>query len=139
MKKRDNYKIKVYGVLVDVTEEIYFAYYQMERHVKHLTEKDAFHGVVLYSELDTDETLGEEVLPDLQSDSVEDKTIHTLMCEKLRQCMEQLSPDERDLISALYFEEKSEREYSVQTGIPPMTIHDRKVRILKKLKKLMKT
>jgi DNA-directed RNA polymerase specialized sigma24 family protein len=75
----------------------------------------------------------------MQADSVEDMAVRTLMCEKLRVCIEQLSQSEQDLIFALYFEGKSEREYSTKTGISNMTIHDRKMHILKKLKLLMET
>ncbi|OCN02108.1 RNA polymerase subunit sigma-24 [Clostridium sp. W14A] len=139
MKKRDKYRVKIHGVLVDVTEETYLTYYQMARRAKHLKEKDALHGVVSYSDLDADRSLGEDTIPDMQADSVEDMAVRTLMCEKLRLCIEQLSQSEQDLIFAIYFEGKSEREYSTQTGIPNMTIHDRKMHILKKLKLLMET
>lgn len=137
MKERNEYKIKVCGVLVDVTKEIYFTYYQMARRAKHLKEKDEFHGVVSYNELDTDKLLGEETMPDLKSTPVEDAAVHALMCEKLHLCIRQLTQGEQELLGAIYFEGKSEREFSAETGIPYMTIHDRKVKVLKKLKKYM--
>ena len=64
---------------VEVTEEVYRAYSQMERHERHLVEKDRSHGVVLYSNLDTGNTLGEEILPDLQSVCVEDLAISHML------------------------------------------------------------
>lgn len=54
----------------------------------------------------------------------------------LRKGYAALANSEKHLISAVIFQRQSEREYSQRTGIPPMTVHDRKVRTLKKLKKL---
>ena len=93
--------------------------------------------VVSYGELDTVELLGEEAMPDVNSDSVEDSAIHMLMCEKLNQCLMMLPASEAELIIALYFDGNSERQISMKSGIPYMTIHDRKIKILGKLKKLM--
>ena len=41
------------------------------------------------------------------------------------------------MIFALYFDGLSERQLSERTGVPSMTIHDRKIKILRKLKFLM--
>ena len=137
MKKRDKYKIRVSGLLVDVSEEIYLTYYQMERRAKYLKEKDDLNGVVSYNELDTDDMLGEETMPDLQSESVEDMAIHALMCKKLYQCIKQLSSDDQKLIQLIYFDCKSERQISARTGIPQKTINDRRHKILAQMKKLL--
>jgi RNA polymerase sigma factor (sigma-70 family) len=59
------------------------------------------------------------------------------MIEKLRECLSLLSDDELNLIIQLFYEEKSQRQLSEESGIPVMTISDRKNRILKKLKKYM--
>lgn len=61
----------------------------------------------------------------------------TVMLEKMQACLEILAPEEQELIAELYFKEKSERQVSREKGIPYMTIHDRKVKILGKLKKLI--
>ncbi len=45
-------------------KEVYRAYYSIERHTRTLDEKDIRNGKVLYSDLDTDELLGEEMVPD---------------------------------------------------------------------------
>lgn len=137
MKDRPAYRIKVQGVLIDVTKEIYLTYYRMARRAKHLNEKDELHGVVSYNELDTDGLLGQETMPDLNSESVEDMATHTLMYEKLHQCLKLLSKSEQELIHALYFDGKSEHQLFRETGIPQKTIHNRKVRILRKLKNFM--
>jgi RNA polymerase sigma factor (sigma-70 family) len=71
------------------------------------------------------------------AESVEDSVVKTIMIEKMLDCLKQLSPKEQEMISELFFRGKSERQLSEQTGIHYMTIHDRKIRILLKLRKLM--
>jgi len=41
------------------------------------------------------------------------------------------------LVTALFFDNKSEHQVSRETGVPQRTIHDRKIKILAKLKRLM--
>ena len=58
MAEERKYRIRVDGILVDVSKEVYRAYYSIERHTRTLDEKDIRNGKVLYSDLDTDELLG---------------------------------------------------------------------------------
>ena len=83
MAENRKYRIRVDGISVDVSEEVYHAYYSMERHTRTLDEKDIRNGKVLYSDLDTDELLGEEVLPDRNAERVEDSAICSILCEEL--------------------------------------------------------
>ena len=48
-----------------------------------------------------------------------------------------LTPEEQALIQALFFEEKTERQYAEELGVYRNAIHVRKTKILKKLKKLL--
>ena len=68
---------------------------------------------------------------------VADLIVQRLMLEKLRKCLHTLSSSKIDLIYALFFESKSERQLSSETGIPQKTINDSKRRILRKLKKMI--
>ena len=137
MAEKKEYRIKVQGQLVPVTEEIYLTYYRMKRRELHLEEKDTAHGVFYYSALDTEETNGEDAIPDLLSPHVEDMVVDKLMSQRLHQCIGQLTSQEQELIFTLFFQNKSEHQLAAETGIPRMTIHDRKVKILSTLKKLM--
>lgn len=137
MAEKKEYKIRVQGQLVPVSEEVYLTYYRMKRRELHLVEKDAKHGVFLYSAMDTENTNGEDAIPDLISPRVEDMVMDALIAEKLRQSLAQLTREERELIDALFFQNKSEHQVAAETGIPRMTIHDRKVKILRILKKLI--
>ena len=79
---------------------------------------------------------GNAVFP-LDEPTPEDKVVHNDELERLCRTMEMLKPEERALIQAIYFEGVSEREYAAKTGDAFMTVHNRKVRVQSKLKKLM--
>ncbi len=72
-----------------------------------------------------------------ESESVEDAAVKAVMIEKMLDSLKLLAPEEQNLIGEMFFKGKSERQVSTETGIPYMTIHDRKVKILGKLKKLL--
>lgn len=71
------------------------------------------------------------------SESVDDAAIKAVMIKKMLTCLKMLAHEEQWLITELFFRNKSERQLSAETGIPFMTIHDRKIKILGKIKKLM--
>lgn len=73
----------------------------------------------------------------IDAEDVEDTAVKTVMIEKMLTCLKLLTLEEQELIMKLFFKDKSEHQLSRETGIPRMTLHDRKVRILGKLKKLM--
>ena len=137
MAEKKKYTIQIQGLLVEVSEDVYLTYHQMSARDHFLRRKDKKHGLVFYTALDTDEMLGEEIIPDQDSLSVEDTVIAELMVEELQKCLDLLSDSERSLITAMFYEGLSERELSEKTGVHHMTIHNRKIRILKKLKKMM--
>ena len=138
MAERKVHYFRIEGTLVEVNKEIYDTYYGIERHAKTLDEKDERNGKVSYNAMDTDEMLGEDMIPDLNSPSVEDIVVTRMMREKLRECLSLLSAFEQELVNALFFECMSEREFSYKSGVPQRTVNYRKRRTLCKLKKLLK-
>ncbi|MGB8453194.1 MAG: sigma factor-like helix-turn-helix DNA-binding protein [Anaerocolumna sp.] len=72
-----------------------------------------------------------------ESESVEDAAVKAVMIEKMLDGLKLIAPEEQDLIEELFFKGKSEHQLSAETGIPRMTIHNRKNRILAQLKKLL--
>jgi hypothetical protein len=87
MAEKKEYRIKVQGQLVSVSEEVYVTYYRMKRRETYLEERDTANGVFYYSSLDTAETNGEDGIPDLLSPRVEDLIMDKLILEKLHQCL----------------------------------------------------
>ena len=137
MAENKKYYIPVPGTLVEVSEGIYFAYYQEKRRGRTLREKDERNGAVSYDGLDTPELSGQEMIPDRDAVSVEDAAIANILRGELRRCLALLDEPDRQLIQALYFEGLSERKYAKRVGIPQQTISDRKRRVLARLKKLL--
>jgi len=139
MAEEKKYCIKVPGVMVEVTEDVYLAYFRARRRWTAQDERNTYNGVVSYDAMDTEEMLGEETIPDSAAPSVEDMALDRLLQEKLHHCLAELSIPEQNMLQALYFEGMSERQFSKKVGIPQRTIHDRKHRVLGKLKKMLET
>lgn len=66
--------------------------------------------------------------------NVEEEVIRKLMVQKLRVSLSLLTTEEYELILALFFENKTEREYAENLGVYHNAIHKKKLRILQKLK-----
>lgn len=131
------YIMRVGDQLIEVKKEVYLLHHQTKRRALYLEERDLINGVVYYNDMDTEETTGEDAIPDKTSPSVDEAVVQKIMIEKLNESLVLLNQAERDLIKALFYDGFSEREWAATTGIPQKTINDRKQRILNKLKKLL--
>ena len=74
-----------------------------------------------------------------ENDDVERRVIQNIKFEKLYSCLNELSEDERRLIFAIYFENKTENEVACFLHTTQQNIHKKKRRILCKLNKLLKS
>lgn len=61
MEEQKTYQLPAEGKLIEVTKEQYSAFYKHKRREKYLEERDKAHRLHHYSDLDTDEILGEEM------------------------------------------------------------------------------
>ena len=129
--------IRVAGELIEVTKEVYLTYYRGKRREIAQHEKEQSHHVISFDALDTEGLQGAQMLANTASPEPEDIVIAKIMCEKLHACMAKLSEDEQILLRMVYFDGLSERDAAQKTGIPLMTLHNKKERILAKLLKLM--
>ena len=57
--------------------------------------------------------------------------------EKLKQAMEQLSPQQHDLVYRVYFHEEKQNKIAQQLGITPQSVNDQLKVIYKSLKQLI--
>ena len=139
MDAKKKFYIRVGNQVEQVTEEVYREYFKMDRRERYLEERDLVHGRFLYSQLDNVyyDVLGEEMIVDSHAEDICDVIVSKIMIEKLSECLSLLSDDDLNLMIQLFYEEKSQRKLSEESGIPVMTISDRKNRILKKIKKSM--
>jgi len=132
------FHIYIGGNPVEVSAEIYYTYHTMARREKYQYERDNANGTYLYSNLDTDEVLGEEMIPSSKiSKPVEHEVFEKFTIEQLYTAIGKLDERERDLIATLYFEGKSQSQLSRETGIPQQTISYQSDKVLKKLRSLM--
>lgn len=138
MAEKKEYFIRVQGTLVSVSGEVYQAYHRTKRYAKTLYEKDQRNGLVSYDGMDTDDVLGEEMLPDQVSAGVEEWAMKRIMNEQLHRCIAQLSVEEQNLIRTLFFEERTERDFAQTLGISQKAVNKRKKKVIEKLRQLMK-
>ncbi len=128
--------IPVGGYLMETTEEQYRDFYKDSEREKYLRKLSRSNSVLSIEAFDTEDDNGTDFLAD-DSEDIAEVVATKIMIEKLHTVLPLLSESEQELIDALYFKGYSEREWSKQSGIAPMTIHDRKHKILGKLKKLL--
>lgn len=137
MAEDKKYYIRVPEALVEVNKDVYLTFFRARRRWYAQSERDKNNGLVSYDGMDTEDTLGEDMIPDRDAPSVEDAAIANILRSKLYHCLTLLDEPDRRLIRALYFEGMSERKYAKRVGIPQQTISDRKRRVLAELKKLL--
>ena len=137
MTDKEKYMIKVGGKLVEVTPDVYYAYFRMERQERWQEEKQQGHAVVSYDALDDGETVGVEVVPDLTTPSMEEAVMTREIHEKLHRAVDALPKAERELIQAIYFDGFTEKEYAVSSGLSQQGVSYRLRKILSKLRIFM--
>lgn len=120
---------------IAVSKEVYMAYYKLKEREKYLDRLAKEKNISLEA-CNQNGIQVEYVIACLQ-ESIEDKLIKAEMIEKMIKCLNLLDKSERMLINELFFNCKSERQFSAETGIPQRTINDRKRKILLKLKKFL--
>lgn len=142
-EKKTNYREKYPGLSDEIIKVLEKSDRKMEYQQYDLkVEKyriDYTKGTVTYlpsREDSYERLLGENRQFASDAEGVEDSAVKAVTTEKMLECLKLLSPEERELITELFFKGKSERRLSAKTGIAQRTINDRKVKILGKLKKL---
>ena len=134
MADKEKYMIKIQGNLIEVSEDVYYAYFRMERQERWQEEKKQEHEVVSYDALDDGETVGAEAIPDMSAPSMEELAIANELNERLHHAVAALPKAERDLIRAIYFDGQTEEDFGKRTGMSQTGVSYRRRKILSKLK-----
>ena len=129
--KKDRY-VLLNGQKITVSRKVYLAYY---RPVWRESKRRAVRAERECS-LETLESYGGGIT-DTAAD-VSDLVADRLQKDNLYAVLADFTDAERDLLIALYFQGKSEREYAAETGIPQKTISNRKKRLLERLRRKLK-
>lgn len=134
MADDQKYFIRLHGKEIEVSEDVYYAYYRMERQERWQEEKKQEHDVLSYDAMDNGETVGAKAILDLEAPSMEELAIARELSERLRHIVAALPKAECELIRAIYFEDMTEKEYAKWTGMSQTGISYRRRSILSKLK-----
>ena len=138
------YTLSVYDTLtgkyenVPVTEEIYRVYRRTGWNIED-NNASFYEHEIQFSQLIGGDDGAYENFREFVSDTdvTSNAAMDSIYKELLYKAMASLAENEADLITALFFDGKTEREYAAETGIPQKTVNDRKQRILVKIKKFM--
>lgn len=130
--------IKVGDEKVPVTEEVYRAYYQGHNKEDDFSKSDIRNNVFYYAGLDSDEYTGEDLMADEVALSVEEQVLYAENIEILHRALDELTKEEREIISSIYYEGMSMREFSRKSGKALTTIQYQHMKILEKMKKFFK-
>ena len=128
--------LPLHGMLMEVTLEQYRDFYMERRRQKYLYERYRENRDISIDMFTTEQFNGADILVSEGMD-IEEQVTYKLLLDKLHSCLPLLTDEEQELIYALFFGEKTEREWSAETGIPQKTINNRKRKILLKLKALL--
>lgn len=137
MADKEKYFIPIEGKLIEVEENVYVAYYKMDRRERYLEERDRDNGVVSCNTIDSQGIDGESGLQDVVTETMETITLANELRNQLHRCIAALPRAERELIHAIYFEGMTEAEYASKANMTQSGISRRRKKTLSKLKKLL--
>ena len=135
-----NYYLYIDGQAVPVSEQVYRVYqhYERKEDFSYDLKTEKFQketATFLPSREDSYERLLEKDKQFAASGQpVEEQAVSSVWLEEL---LQHLSSDERIILHKLYFEDKSERIVSMELGISKTALHQRKVKLLQKLKNFL--
>lgn len=133
----NKYFLPLHGMLMEVTEEEYKAYYKDNRRQKYIDERSRENGDFSYDSLDTPEMQGESILVDLET-NVEEQVTNKIILEQLHNAFLLLSEEERELIMLKFSKGFSEVKLSIYYGISQQAISKRLKKVLTKIKEIIK-
>jgi len=137
MAEKERYVINIQGRLIEVSEDVYYAYFRMERQERWQEEKKMEHKVMSYDSLDDQEMLGIENVVDVTAPTLEEiAEVHELR-DRVRHAVELLPKAERALIRAIYYEEMTERDVAEREGVSQNKVFKQRQRALAKLRLLL--
>lgn len=134
------YFIDMETVVLEATKEELRKYKAEQDHSHYLKEQEKGWNILSISAIqDSQGYSGEEAIPD-ETQDVEAEAFVLMEIKQLRTALRQLDAENYQLIYTLYLanERKTMRQLSQESGIPVMTLQNRKRRILWQLKKSLR-
>ena len=134
-ENKDRFFLNMKNDVLECSKEEYLQSRTEKRRSDYLAEsKKGWTIISLFAQVDKEST-GEEVIPDPDA-NVEENILHTLAVQRVREVVDALPEEDAALLRALYLQTPplTLRAYSEKTGIPVMTLHYRKEKLLRLLK-----
>lgn len=120
-----NYYIKIEQQNIPVSEEPYKIWQHGERKDRYFREGDIRNCIFSYDTLDREGLNGSELFAEEERNSVEHQAEHDLLINALKQALNTLNNEDKELLAHIYCQEKSLRKMAQNTGIPFTTLQYR--------------
>lgn len=136
-EKKPQRVLKVNGILVEVSEEVYIEYYRLERRERYQVERDISKGKLYYDGFNMEDSTGSEFITSSSQKSVEELVELKYMTEQLLNVFTMLDNKEQLLLQNIYYQNKSVRQISREWNIPESTLRRKHEELLLKMRKML--
>ena len=133
---KDKRFLPLHGMLMEVTEDDYKAFYKARRRQKYLVEQSQDNKDISIDMLATEEFKDREILLDAGQD-VADQVVNRILLDKLRAVLPLLDKDDQELIYLHFFLNIPQTKIGRMFGLEQSSISRRINKILQKIKNLM--
>ena len=135
-KKKHRF-LRLYGILMEVTNKDYKIFYEARRRQKYLKERSEEKQDISLDTLAREKYGGEIMIPDT-TENVEMQVERKLMLENLKACILLLPDESQKIIFLRFYENLTEEQIGEIYGITQQAVSKRIGRIIEKIKKLLK-
>lgn len=138
---KDKKFIYIHKMLMEVSQEEYIDYFQeieRNRYAEKILKKFSDISIEQQQRVNEDDEINDKDVVADPDCNVEFEITRKTEIEQLKKALLELTEDEYKIIKALFYKEKTIREYAKKLGIPFTTLQSRKDKIIKKLKKILK-
>lgn len=140
----NNKVLKVYDTItgkmvdVEVTPEVYREYMRTEWGIKNNNNSFYQHEIQFSALIGGNDDAYENFDEFVRDDDYEEDIINKIYLDRLPGSLKKLSKKERELIELLFFKSMTEDECAEELCISRQNVHNKKMRVLSKLNKLLK-
>lgn len=134
-KEREHYFVRLdSGEVYEVSREVYLCYYAGERQERYQAERDRKNGLVSIEAMadrmfEDGEGCEFDFIPS-NEESVAEQVMKKMLIEQLYIALDRLNHKDRQLITALYFDNVSIRNYAKMLGITRYAVEKRRNEVL---------
>lgn len=134
------FTVLVQGQRIEVSEEVYRAYYQFREREVYLGKLAMKHEVLVSFNVDADEGFNvENELFESEQELPDETAIRNIMVDKIKHCIPRLSSEQQTIIELHYFKGLSIREVASHLGMQPSSLQYRLKKTLDDLRKFVES